>query len=139
MEKNLTKGDIMAQAVVTSATAMCSFGTTPSILNATNNVTTLFGGKPVCTIADAAPMVNVPPCGLCTSLANPAVAAATAAAMGVLTPQPCIPMIVGSWIPSQTKVLIGGQPALTLGSSCMCAYGGNISIVNPGQVTVNAG
>lgn len=129
----------MAQAVVSTATLTCSFGTTPAVLNGTSNLTVIADGRPMCVIGDAAPMVNVTSCGMCSSLANPAVAAATAAAMGVLTPQPCIPATTGSWIPNNTKVLVGGQPALTLGATCMCSYGGKLSIVNPGQVKVSAG
>lgn len=129
----------MAQAVVSTANAKCTFGTTPCVINGTSNLTVTAEGKPLCVISDAAPMANITSCGMCTSLANPAVAAATAAAMGVLTPQPCVPAVTGSWIPNNTKVLIGGQPALTLGASCVCSYGGKIGIVNPGQVKVSAG
>ncbi len=129
----------MAQAVVTTANVTCSFGTTPAILNGTSNLTVTAEGKPLCVITDTAPSVNIGSCGMCSSLANPAVAAATAAALGVLTPQPCVPATTGSWIPNNTKVLVGGQPALTLGATCMCSYGGVINIVNPGQVKVNAG
>ena len=129
----------MAQAVVTMANVTCIFGTTPATLKATSNLKVTTGGKPLCVIADTAPTVNIGSCGMCSSLANPAVAAATAAALGVLTPQPCVPATTGSWIPNNTKVLIGGQPALTLGSTCMCSYGGTVNIVDPGQFKVSAG
>ncbi|MBP3727693.1 MAG: DUF4280 domain-containing protein [Pseudobutyrivibrio sp.] len=129
----------MATTVVTQATMACSFGTMPAPLTGTNNLRVLAQGKPICVLGDAAPMVNIRSFGMCTSLANPTVAAATAAALGVLTPQPCIPQIMGSWMPAQSKVLVGGQPALTLGCSCQCAFAGTINIVNPGQVKVTTG
>ena len=70
----------MSLVVTTGAMCMCSFGTTPGNLTSTNNMTVLAEGKPVLVITDAAPMVNISSCGMCSSLANPQVAAATAAA-----------------------------------------------------------
>ena len=130
----------MGQAAVTGATMTCSFSLvpTPVPLNVTNNATVLVGGKPAGTPADAGGMVNIPTFGMCTSMANPQVAAATAAALGVLTPQPCIPQ-TSAWIPAQGKVLIGGKPCLTGDCSAMCMYGGKISILMPGQTQVLIG
>jgi len=47
--------------------------------------------QPVATIMDFKPFANIPGFGACMSPMNPHVIAATAAAMGVFTPQPCIP------------------------------------------------
>ncbi len=124
----------MGQIVTTGATLICSMGLGTSTLNVTSQQTTLSDGKPVATIGDAMAMTNIAPFGMCTSMANPQVAAATAAAMGVLTPQPCIPQTTGSWIPSQSKVLAGGKPCLTNDCKLACAYAGNISITMPGQL-----
>jgi hypothetical protein len=85
---------------------------------------------------DFAPMVNILPFGMCSSLANPTVAAATAAALGVLTPMPCMPVTLAPWAPGSPTVLLGTFPALNSSSKCMCAWAGVISIVNPGQFTV---
>lgn len=123
----------MSQFVTTGATLMCSFGTTPSTFNATSAPTVLMSGKPVGTLTDGKSMVNIQSFGMCTSLANPQVAAATAAALGVLTPQPCVPTTAGMWLPSKSTVLAGGKPCLTMECKCMCAYGGSVTIVNPGQ------
>lgn len=68
----------------------CSFGMAPSTLMVTPEKKTV-SSMPVATIMDHVPMKNVMPFGMCQSMANPAVAAATAAAFGVLTPMPCIP------------------------------------------------
>ncbi len=130
----------MAQVVVSGAQMTCSFGTTPSAL------TVLPAGQPVqaggalvAKITDQAPMANIAPFGMCTSPANPQVAAATAAAQGVLTPQPCVPVITGPWAPGSPTVSVGGTPALTGDSQCMCAWGGAITITTPGQTTVSTG
>jgi len=96
------------------------------------------GPAPIATIADIAPFVNIGPFTLCTSLANPAVATATAAALGVLTPMPCTPVVPAPWTPGSPTVLVQGRPALTNYSTCLCAYGGLITIVVPGQVTAFA-
>ncbi|MEA5136710.1 MAG: DUF4280 domain-containing protein [Candidatus Fimivivens sp.] len=93
-------------------------------------------GMPLANIMDNKPMVNILPFGMCSSLANPTVAAATAAAMGVLTPMPCIPAMAAPWVPGSPTVLVGGLPALNDSSKCMCSWGGIISVILPGQFTV---
>jgi uncharacterized Zn-binding protein involved in type VI secretion len=61
------------------------------------------------------------------------VIAATAAAMGVLTPMPCIPMTSAPWVPGVPTVLIAKMPALDDGSKCFCSWAGVISISMAGQ------
>jgi hypothetical protein len=122
-------------AVTTGATTMCSFGVAPGVLNATPKPIVV-NGLPVATIADNAPFANITPFGMCTSLANPTVAAATAAALGVLTPMPCVPVTPAPWVPGAPTVVVGAMPALTLQSKCMCTWGGVITVVQPGQVVL---
>ena len=118
-----------------TATAMlqCSFGLAPSTLTVLPIARVLIEGKPAAAITDAAPFMNIPPFGMCSSLANPQVLAATAAALGVLTPMPCLPA-TGAWVGGAMTTLIGGKPGLTFGATCMCGYGGVIQIVMPGSV-----
>jgi hypothetical protein len=111
----------------------CSFGVAPSTLVVLPTSRTMTG-TPTANIMDFKPMVNIPPFGVCQSLANPTVAAATAAALGVLTPMPCVP-VTTPWVPGSPTVLVGSMPALNNSSKCMCAWGGVIEILNPGQVT----
>jgi len=125
----------MPQQVTTGAVMMCSFGLAPSTLNVLP-INKTNATAPAANIADCKPMVNIPPFGMCTSIANPTVAAATSAAMGVLTPMPCIPVTV-PWVPGAPTVMIGGMPALDSTSKCMCSWGGVIQIGFPGQVTTN--
>jgi hypothetical protein len=96
----------------------------------------MVGGQPAATIMDYAPMVNIPTFGMCMTPTNPQVAAATTAALGVLTPQPCIPVVPAPWTPGAPTVLVGGQPALDNTSTAMCTWGGVITITMPGQMTV---
>ncbi len=127
----------MGILAVTGAQCMCSFGTMPSNLQVTSQTTCLAEGKPIGTIQDMQPNVNLPPFGMCTSLANPTVAAATAAALGVLTPQPCTMVPAGPWVSSNMQVIIGGCPCLTNEATLMCGYGaGTIKIMVPGQTKV---
>ena len=53
-------------------------------------------------------------------------------ASGAPQPGPPFPFSAAITTQCEPKVLIGGKPALTLGSTCMCAYGGMITVVNPG-------
>ena len=94
---------------------------------------------PLATITDSAPFVNIPTFGVCMLPSNPMVAAATAAALGVLTPQPCIPATAAPWAPGSPTVLVGGVPALTNDSRCMCMWGGVISVALPAQLRATAG
>jgi hypothetical protein len=121
---------VPAPAVTATAMLQCSFGIAPAAL-VTMNVTVLVEGKPAATMADSAPMVNIPTFGMCTSIANPTVAAATAAALGVLTPMPCVP-VTAPWVPPVPTTLIANKPAINLTAKCMCAWGGVIQITNPG-------
>src|SRR5690554_4306893 len=120
-------------AAVATATLMCSFGVAPATLIPLPTPRVLIEGKPAATITDSIPMANIPTFGMCTSLGNPQVAAATAAALGVLTPMPCVPATT-PWVNGATKTMIAGKPALTLGAQCQCSFGGVIQILNPGAM-----
>ena len=125
----------MGLCVLGGASLMCSFGMTPSILTVLPTARCV-SSMPVATIMDQVPMVNIMPFGMCSSMANPAVAAATAAALGTLTPMPCMPVIPAPWAPGSTTVLAGGKPCLNHSSKCMCAYGGVIQIQSPGTANI---
>lgn len=116
------------------AMMQCSFGVAPSTLVVLPTNCTLTG-TPAATIMDHAPIVNVPPFGMCQSPSNPTVAAATAAALGVLTPMPCVPVTAAPWVVGSPTVMIGSMPALNNTSKLMCSWGGVIQITNPGQTT----
>jgi hypothetical protein len=117
------------------AVLKCSFGAAPSALMVlpVNRVMT---SMPIANIMDNKPMVNILPFGMCTSMANPTVIAATAAALGVLTPMPCIPVTAAPWVPGSPTVLVGNMPALNNSSKCMCNWGGIIQVTTPGQFTI---
>lgn len=126
----------MPPLVVNGAMCTCSFGTAPSSLmvlpvNMVNGV-----NMPAATIMDNKPMVNIMPFMMCTSLSNPTVASATSAAMGVLTPMPCIPVTAAPWSPGASKTMIKNMPALHSGCTCNCNWGGVITITNPGQTKI---
>lgn len=128
----------MGAQVVMGAMLQCSFGVAPSSL-VVLPVNRVMAATPAANIMDHAPMLNVLPFGMCSSPANPTVAAATAAALGVLTPMPCIPATAAPWIPGVPTVLIGNMPALDSNSKCMCTWGGVIQVINPGQFVVMDG
>lgn len=125
----------MGQQVCMGAMTQCTFGLAPSTLMVIplNRVMT---GTPAANIMDNKPMANVMPFGMCQSLANPMVVAATAAALGVLVPMPCIPMTMVPWMPGAPTVMLGNMPTLNNSSKLMCLWGGVISINVPGQFTV---
>ena len=121
--------------VCAGAVLQCSFGAAPAVLNVLPVNRVLTSGMPAATIMDHIPLVNVPTFGMCMSIANPMVAAATAAALGVLTPMPCMPATATPWIPGGAPtVLSGNMPAIDANSTLMCNWAGVIKIAMPGQV-----
>lgn len=128
----------MGFCVCGGAVMSCPFGVAPSVLNVLPQNKTV-NMMPLANIMDNKPFVNILPFGMCNSLSNPTVAAATAAAMGVLTPMPCVPAVTAPWSPGASTVQIGGQPALTDSSKCNCIWGGVIQFTFAGQVTIMVG
>ena len=126
----------MPRLVTNGANLTCTFGLTPSTLVVAPGNMVTASGQPAATIMDHIPMANIMPFGMCNTPSNPQVAAATSAAMGVLTPQPCIPVTSAPWTPGSVNVMVKNFPAVDSTCTCMCTWGGVISITNPGQVVV---
>ncbi|SCX79838.1 DUF4280 domain-containing protein [Nitrosospira sp. Nsp13] len=127
----------MAKIVVLGATLQCSEGLSSATLIVTSQSMALGDSGPAATIMDFAPITNIPTFGMCNTQSNPAVAAATAAASGTHTPAPCIPVTTSSWSPGASNAQMNNFSALTEGSTCMCAYGGEISVTDPGQESID--
>lgn len=127
----------MPSQVCSGAMMRCSFGVAPSSLVVLPNNRVMTNQMPDANILDHVPLLNVMPFGMCMSIANPAVAAATSAAMGVLTPMPCIPNTPAPWVPGAPTVLLGNSPSLDNTSKLMCIWAGVIEFVTPGEFTVS--
>ena len=125
----------MAMHCCTGASMMCAMGAAPSTFNATPKMV-MTSYMPAANIMDSKPIVNFPTFGMYMSMANPTVAAATAAALGVLTPMPCVPATAAPWIPTSPTVLIGNMPVVDNTSQAICSYGGCITVTFPGQTKV---
>lgn len=125
----------MALHVCNGAILKCAFGMVPSSLVVLPINRMLTTNQPAANIMDHKPMVNIMPFGMCTCPGNPAVAAATAAALGVLTPQPCMPATAAPWVSGAPTVLLSNMPALNNASILQCMFGGVITVVQPGQLT----
>jgi len=126
----------MPMQVCMGANMMCTFGVAPSSLVVLPVNRVMTSEVPDANIMDHIPMVNIMPFGMCMSPSNPTVAAATAAALGVLTPMPCIPATTEPWTPGASNVLLGNMPTLDNVSELMCMWGGVITFVTPGEMTV---
>ena len=102
--------------------ARCQFGTAPAAIHATSHV-------PIAIASDYVPFENIHPFGACLCPGNPQVAAA----MGVLTPMPCVPAVSEEWQVGDSQVWVRGVRALDAHSSVRCRWGGLIQLVNPGK------
>ena len=125
----------MPELLTTGCMLSCSFGVAPSAFIATEmpGKPTLMEVLATATIFEIVPVENIPPFGVCSSLANPTVASATAAAMGALTPMPCVPVIVAPWAPPSAILSANKLPLATVESKCECAWGGVISVATPAE------
>lgn len=122
----------MGIPVVMGDKVKCSFGAAPVPLTVIpKGQPVMFEGKFVATVMDFAPMANIMPFGTCMSMANPMVASATAAALGVLTPMPCIPVTTGPWKPGALKTKVNNFNVLDSASTAMCAWAGVITVMPP--------
>jgi hypothetical protein len=117
--------------VCSGASLQCSFGTTPSIFAASG--LDCSASSPAGVVTDVGEE-NVPPFGMCVSMANPEVASASSAA-GSLVPQPCVP-VLEPWTPGSERVTIGDVSALDDTCQCSCAWGGVVTVSSPGQLSV---
>ena len=125
----------MPKHVCMGASLQCSFGVAPSTMVVLPKNKMMTSYMPAANIMDNKPMVNIMPFGMCSSPANPQVAAATAAALGVLTPMPCIPNTTAPWAPGAATVMLANMPVLDDISTLVCMWGGVIKVSAPGQTT----
>jgi hypothetical protein len=123
----------MSEQVIDGALLECSMGSTPAPLTVTSNLVLKVKEKLAATVMDFAPAVNIKSFGMCKSLGNPTVAAATSAAQGALTPMPCVPATAAPWAPPAVQTIIGGFPGLLDSAKCACSFGGVVSVNQSGQ------
>lgn len=126
----------MTKLVTLGAQLRCSQGAAPSSLAIPRPEGTDADANAAATVEHHEPMANIAPFGMCRSMANPQVALASAAAQGVLTPQPCVPNVSSPWTPGSSGTTINGAKALTSDSTCNCAWAGTIEVVTPGSEVV---
>ncbi|MBS0272450.1 MAG: DUF4280 domain-containing protein [Proteobacteria bacterium] len=127
----------MALAVVGMTSMLqCLFGLVPTPLIVLPDRTVSVNGSLVGNITDCIPFLNIEPFGECTSLANPEVLIATAAAGGVLTPMPCVPITPDPWISEALGAEVNGAPVLDQMSTLMCIWAGLIHVDEPGNIVL---
>lgn len=128
----------MPKPVIDGAILKCSQGLAPGPLRVLAARGAGSERHPVATVMEFQPVVNIAGFSMCQSPANPQVAAATAAAGGVLTPQPCVPVIPAPWTPGSPHATIGVFSVLTEDSKCQCTWAGVIEITMPGAMNFTA-
>ncbi|KXS40012.1 MAG: hypothetical protein AWU54_2138 [Candidatus Frackibacter sp. T328-2] len=137
-KNNENRGSTQARLYVCDgAKLQCNQGDKKSTFKVIDIHNVYIQGKPMATIQDSKPMVNIKPFGKCKSMANPTVAAATAANHGNLKKMPCQPNIPGLWQGGKDDVTITSIPTVLETSKLNCAYAGVIKVVDPGQDLVS--
>lgn len=118
----------MTAQVYSGATLVCSCGLAPSALGTSPRQVLHTTGAMLATVADCQPLVHVAPFGGCIAPANPA----------LLPSKPCLPVLAVPWTATAPIIMIAGVAVLTQSAVMPCAYGGVISIVDPGPPGVFA-
>lgn len=129
---DIDMGSIEKYTLCHGATLKCSQGDATSIYTVLPTKKNFLDGNPLAVVSDIKPMVNIKSFGMCKSMANPTVAAATAANHGRLQKMPCIPNTIGIWSEGINHFLSDEMTPCDK-SKCMCAYAGEISVVDVGQ------
>lgn len=119
--------------VVKGAKLECNCGDKESSLQIPVDHGIYINDKPQANIMDFKPNLNIKPFGKCRSMANPTVAAATAANKGRLKKMPCMPVVTSPWIGGKEDTYIDNSPALVNKSTNMCVWSGRITITDDGQ------
>lgn len=119
----------MPEFLTTATMIECTMGAapTPFIADPLPGAPTE-NGLTAATIVQMVTAKNIVPFGMCRSPANPTVASATAAALGVLTPMPCVPLAAAPWAPPSAVTKHLGIPMATAMSVCVCSFGGVIKV-----------
>ena len=120
----------MTSVVTTGSSAICTCGTTSAELIADYDTGAIVNDMIVMTVDMIVSEVNIMSFGECDSLVNPEVSTATAAAGGVTTPMPCVPVVASDWTTGSLTASQDGIAYITDTSTCTCSYGGVISIVS---------
>ncbi|MGO1081142.1 DUF4280 domain-containing protein [Inquilinus sp. CA228] len=120
----------MAFLLTLGSSLKCQYGLTPSVLVGPPTPA-LAEGMPVATMDMTRPVENIVTFGTCRSPMNPVFAAT-----GI--PGPCMPAPVGPWAPPAPNVIVEGRPAAMVSSRCVCALGGEISVMQSPNRVVEA-
>lgn len=127
----------MAKCVCSGAKLKCSFGAGPKPMQVLPLFRTMTANtKPIATVLDVIPFLNIPAFGQCKSPANPMNWKIVGPAP-VFVPSSCIPVPVSPWSPGAKKTKIGGNPVLIESSKTMCVWAGSITVDNPGQTKID--
>jgi hypothetical protein len=110
----------MSKLVRAGASLTCSQGTLPARLQVLPGRGVAVQDAAAATVNDAVPLTNIPVFGKC-NLYSPI--------------KPCLPA-TQRWLPGSAKVRIRGDAALTSDCRLLCNAGGMITIISPGQQTV---
>ncbi len=118
----------MPLLVTNGCTCECKYGNTACPLVVPPDICVQCSNNPVATIMDHVPAVNIASFGMCSSKANPAVAAVIASSNGSIKEAPCLPVLPKQWSPGSKTVRIGGNPVLNDKSTLLCQWSGTIKI-----------